>query len=66
MSNVIQFKPRRDCEVSSRDRVEAMVKGKIETYECNNCGELFDVLFGNRPDKCPNCNLRIDWGNSEC
>lgn len=59
---IVQFKPR---EVRSSNRVEALVKGEIEVYECDNCGEEFEVMFNKFPDKCPHCSYKIDWGNSE-
>ena len=59
---IVQFKPR---EVRSGNRVEALVKGEIEVYDCNKCGEEFEVLFNDFPEKCPYCNTIIDWENSE-
>jgi len=60
---IVQFKPRR-ANMNS-NRVEAMIKGQIESYECNSCGKEFEVLFEQFPERCPHCNMRIDWGNSE-
>lgn len=59
---IIQFRPR---ERGSKNRVEALMKGEVETYTCNDCGEDFEVLFENFPEKCPHCNRVIDWESSE-
>ena len=57
---VIQFRPR-----NKTNRVEALVKGQIERYSCDTCGNEFEVVFGNRPDKCPSCGLKINWRNCD-
>lgn len=59
---IVQFKPR---SKDYKSRAEAMIKGQIELYECNACGKDFEVLFEQFPEKCPHCNTKIDWGNSE-
>ena len=59
MGDIIKFKPR--VVNSERNRVEALVKGKLETYTCNTCGERFEVLFDDRPECCPGCFARIKW-----
>ena len=61
MGEIVQFRPRQTKEIN---RVEALMKGQVETYTCNNCGEDFEVIYNNRPDKCPNCFYSIDWGAS--
>lgn len=53
---IIQFKPK-----SKINRVEALMKGQIEQYSCDTCGYEFEVIFNNKPDKCPNCGLKINW-----
>ena len=63
MSNIVQFEPR--SRKSSTNRVEALVKGELEVYECDTCGKEFEVVFGNKPDKCPHCNRLICWENEE-
>ena len=58
----IQFKPR---VKGSKNRVEALMKGEIEIYSCNDCGEDFEVMFEDFPEKCPHCGKIIDWESSE-
>ena len=59
---IIQFKPR---VKGSKNRVEALMKGEIEVYSCNACGEDFEVMFEDFPEKCPYCGKIIDWESSE-
>lgn len=59
MGEIIQFKFRQ--KETSQNRVEAMVKGQLDTYVCDTCGESFDVLFDNKPERCPHCNRIIEW-----
>ena len=61
MGEILQFRPRREQEFSSRDRVEAMAKGQLDEYRCDSCGGIFEVLFNKKPDVCPHCKLRINW-----
>ena len=56
---IVQFKPK-----SNKNRVEALMKGKITIFTCDTCGGDIEVLFDNFPDKCPNCGLKMDWRNS--
>ena len=60
MGEVIQFRPK--TKDRSFNRVEALMKGQLETYVCDNCGEEFEVAFGNKPKRCPGCDFEIDWG----
>ena len=60
MGEILQFRPRQK-KVSSDNRVEAMMKGQLETYTCNTCGGDFEVLFNNFPDRCPHCGREIEW-----
>ena len=69
MGKVIQFKPKNVVSnepVTDRDRVEAMVKGQLETYICDSCGASFEVLFDKKPSKCPSCGLIFNWSKSKC
>ena len=63
MAEIIQFRPR--VKSGSMGRVEALVKGKIEEYDCNNCNETFEVIDNNFPQFCPKCKAYIDWENSK-
>lgn len=59
MGEIVQFRPRQKKEFN---RVEALMKGQIETYVCNNCGSDIEVAYGEKPDKCPSCGFIIsDW-----
>ena len=59
MGKIIQFRPRK--KEISQNRVEAMMKGQLEEYICNTCGKNFEVLFDNKPERCPHCNRIIEW-----
>ena len=58
MGQIIQFRPKKE---RSFNRVEALMKGQLETYICSTCNEEFEIAFGNKPKKCPNCGLEIIW-----
>ena len=60
MGEILQFRPRGEQQFSSRDRIEAMVKGQLDEYKCEYCGGIFEVLFDKKPEKCPNCNIPLD------
>lgn len=49
MGEIIMFLPR----LQRRKRIEAMMKGTLEEYSCDNCGEDIDVIDGKYPDRCP-------------
>lgn len=63
MSNIVYFEPKR--KKSPVNRIEALVKGELEVYVCDTCGEEFEVAFGNKPEVCPHCNRLICWENEE-
>ena len=56
---IVQFKPK-----SKTNRVEALMKGEIQVFECNECHGEFEVYFDKKPDRCPICNLPINWQDS--
>lgn len=60
MGEIVQFRPRVKQE-NSNNRIEALMKGQVDEYTCQNCGEDFEVLFDNKPDRCPHCNMLIEW-----
>ena len=64
MGTIIQFR-RRQVKSDDAERVEAMVKGNIEVYTCNTCGEDFEVLNSRFPKTCPCCGVEIDEWRSE-
>ena len=61
MGEILQFRPRREQKFSSRDRIEAMVKGQLETYVCGRCNGEFEVLRDNKPTFCPCCKTLLEW-----
>ena len=61
MGEILQFRPRSGQTFTSRDRVEAMVKGQLDEYTCDSCGGVFEVLFDEKPNKCPHCKRQIRW-----
>ena len=61
MGDIIKFKPR--VVNSERNRVEALVKGKLETYTCNTCGGDIEVINNDYPSVCPNCGTEIEEWN---
>lgn len=63
MGEIIQFSPKQTH--LNRNRIEALSKGNIRTFECCECGEEFEVLFDKFPDECPHCHRRINWEESE-
>ena len=65
MGNIIQFAPRSKKVSTNTNRVEALVKGELDVYICDTCGEEFEVVFDNKPDKCPHCNRVICWENEK-
>jgi predicted RNA-binding Zn-ribbon protein involved in translation (DUF1610 family) len=47
-------------------RIEAMVKGLVEIYTCNNCGGDIEVIDKVYPDCCPNCGAEIlEWNDED-
>ena len=57
MGEIILFEPK----MKSKKRLEAMMKGTLEEYSCDSCGEDIDVIDGNYPDRCPGCQRIITW-----
>ena len=62
MAQIIKFRPR---ESNDARRLKALVKGKIDVYMCDTCGEEFEVIDGEFPKTCPCCNITITQWNSE-
>ena len=58
---IVQFEPKK---VRSSNRIEALVKSQIRTFNCDECGGEFEVLFNKFPNECPHCGLKFDWENS--
>lgn len=44
-----------------KKRREAMMRGKLEEYTCDSCGEDVDVIDGDYPERCPGCLRIISW-----
>ena len=42
-------------------RTEALIKGLIETYTCDSCGGDFEVINEQFPERCPCCNMEMEW-----
>lgn len=62
MTQIIEFRKREKVT----NRVEALVKGKIEEFTCDSCGADIEVIDGQYPDKCPGCGLSIvGWNKTE-
>ena len=68
MGEIVQFnrvkkiKPKSDIKPN---RVEALVKGKVDLFVCDNCGAYIEVLLDKRPERCPRCNFTIDEWKDE-
>lgn len=63
MGNILQFRPK--SSDTNKDRVEAMVKGQLDVYVCDSCGEEFEVYFGRKPKRCPSCDVIFTGWNEE-
>lgn len=64
MAQIIEFK--KPGKKKSVNRVEALVKGRIRVFTCDECGATIEVVNDKYPDKCPGCNREITkWKNSE-
>jgi len=62
MANIIDFNSYRSrIRNKEKERIEAMMKGALEVYTCDTCSFRFEVLFDNKPDKCPGCGLSFEW-----
>ena len=62
MAEIISFMDsikRRD-EMS---RAEALAKGRIKYFSCDDCGADLDVINDEYPDRCPGCGLLIAHWN---
>lgn len=63
MAQIIKFRTKSD--VDKVGRVKALVKGEIDVFTCDNCGETIEVVKGKYPSHCPGCNLIItQWNNN--
>lgn len=59
MGQIIEFNARKDAK---RERVEALMKGRVEHYSCDTCGADIEVINGVFPKKCPGCGVDIaEW-----
>lgn len=66
MAQIIEFKKSKKVEKPGKNRVEALVKGRIRVFTCDECGARIEVINGEYPDRCPGCNREITkWKNSE-
>ena len=63
MAEIIKFRQREHRD--KPNRFEALVKGQIEVYRCDMCGENFEVLFGKKPERCPHCMRYFTGWNEE-
>ncbi len=62
MGVIVEFRPRSKKKQSEEaKRLEAMIKGKLEVYTCNNCGKRIEVMNDEFPTHCPGCNAKIRW-----
>ncbi len=62
MGEIISFqhvKTMKSQSIKGGERVKALARGEVQVYICDNCGEEFEVISDNYPDKCPGCKLRI-------
>ncbi len=62
MCTIIQFDPNYMSQrMLNKFRTEALAKGQVDTYICNNCGEEFDVYYDKKPDFCPGCKRLLNY-----
>lgn len=59
MAEIISFvkKPKK----VSGNRWKAIAEDNLKVYVCDGCGEEFEVIVDNKPDKCPGCGKYINW-----
>lgn len=62
MAQIIEFR-RKEKIFSNAERYKALAKSKIRVFNCDNCGEEFEVINDVYPDKCPGCGLRFTMFN---
>jgi len=62
MGVIVEFKPvKKKIKSDSAKRIEALIKGKIEAYTCDNCGGHFEVINDDFPTHCPCCGMEMEW-----
>ena len=63
MGVIVEFRPRSKKKQSGEaKRLEAMIKGKLEVYTCDNCGGDIEVINDEFPSHCPHCNVELlEW-----
>lgn len=60
MAKIIEFRKRKVTNDSS-ERLRALVEGRIRQFDCENCGEVIEVIDNKFPKICPGCGLELDW-----
>ncbi len=71
MADIIDLKSYRNSKKtvinthSMKYRLRALAEGQIRTFNCDNCGEEFEVYYDEFPDKCPGCKAVFDWEGSK-
>ena len=61
MAQIIKFQKKTD-----KERVKALVKGRIKVFTCDTCGTDIEVINEVYPKKCPGCGYEItQWNKSE-
>lgn len=65
MAKIIEFSRFKSKSDGMMSRTEALVKGKIDIYKCNSCGEDFEVINEEFPECCPVCGIEILQWNTE-
>lgn len=61
MGEILQFRPRSEQTFTSRNRIEALAKGQLQTYVCGKCDGEFEVWYDDKPTFCPCCKTLLDW-----
>lgn len=62
MAQIIKFRSKRQ----DIKRTEALIKGTIVCYTCDDCGAEIEVIDDEFPRYCPECGTEIlEWDNSE-
>lgn len=64
MAQILSFN-RKERRSQNRNRVQALMRGAVDIYNCDKCGGEFEVIYDNKPDRCPHCNTKFNWKASE-
>ena len=64
MGKIIEFKNRMR-KVSDAERLRALAEGRLRQFDCENCGEVIEVIDDKFPNICPGCGLELEWEESE-